>query len=83
MSKVSKVASNLEGSIAWTVQAYTQNGVPWEFESFEEAIAKAAFLRDQGFMIYFHAPAAATDEQLQAFVDLFGHDSSLGSARLT
>lgn len=63
--------------MAWTVQAYTDNGVPWEFESFDEAFAKATLLRDQGLMIYFHAPAEATNEQLQAFVDLFGHDSSL------
>ena len=63
--------------MAWRVQAYTDNGVPSEFESFEEAIAKAALLRDQGLMIYFHAPAAAADEQLQAFVDLFGHDANL------
>ena len=66
--------------MAWRVQAYTEKGVPSEFESFEEAIARAALMRDQGLMVYFHAPAAATDEQLQAFVDLFGHDAHLKSS---
>ena len=61
--------------MTWRVQAYTENDVPSEFDGFEEAIARAALLRDQGLMIYFHAPATATDAQLQAFVDLFGHDS--------
>ena len=68
--------------MAWSVQAYTENGVPCEFESFEEAIVKAVLLRDQGLIIYFHAPAEATDEQLQAFVDLFGRDLKLSDCGL-
>ena len=82
--KVSKVKwrADRKRSMKWTVQAYTDNGVHWEFENFEDAIAKAVLLRDQGLMVYFHAPAAATDEQLQAFVDLFGHDLSLTSSGL-
>ncbi|MGA1805027.1 hypothetical protein [Rhizobium sp. HT1-10] len=59
----------------WTVQAYMDTGASDQFETFEEAIEKAAALRDEGIMIHFHAPAEATDEQLQAFVDLFGPEA--------